>query len=145
MQKQLSEDGNDFQSRSRHKLGEILKFLYESPSNAICHILSNDDCSYSLMYHIVCEYCDYCDSQGDCRDIFSIERIVPAKEDPYKLVYKEEEQFLKEDFFWCYWFYDWCKIRPFHWCDIVNDKHCGYCGQETPPYGCKCKKEALAL
>lgn len=79
---------SDFSNRPRFKLGEILKYLHENPSNAICHILSNDDGTYSMMYHIVCEHCDHCDSQGDCRDIFQITKIDKVKENPYEEIDK---------------------------------------------------------
>lgn len=57
------------------------------PTNVITHVLANDDKTFSVMSHIVCEHCDYCDSQGDCRciDVTTV-RPVPAKEDPYELV-----------------------------------------------------------
>ncbi len=49
----------------------------------ISHLLDNGDGTYSVMCHIVCEWCDYCDSQGDCRlkpDCVP----VPYQDDPYQ-------------------------------------------------------------
>ena len=59
-------------------------------TNMISHILDNGDGTYSIMYHIVCEHCDYCDSQGDCREgpregHLSTVEPVPYKFDAYEL------------------------------------------------------------
>lgn len=54
----------------------------ENCGSMVCHLLSNDDETFSLLYHIVCEWCDYCDEQGDCRGIPDIQPIL-AKADPY--------------------------------------------------------------
>lgn len=58
--------------------------VLDRDSNAINHLISNDDGTYSIMFHIVCEHCDYCDSQGDCRGMTD-PVAVPAKPDPYEL------------------------------------------------------------
>lgn len=69
-----------FKQRARFDLKEATKFLHE-PSSMIRHLLINKDGTYSIMSHIVC---DYCDTQGDCR---GVERpvAVPAKQDPYEV------------------------------------------------------------
>jgi hypothetical protein len=36
-------------------------------SNMILHVMRNDDDSYSVVGHIVCEMCDLCYAQGDAR------------------------------------------------------------------------------
>jgi len=52
--------------------------------------LDNGDGTYSIMYHIVCEFCDYCEEQGDCRGRGDF--VTPlAKEDPYKLQNSQTE------------------------------------------------------
>lgn len=58
---------------------------YQTPM--IAHLLTNEDETYSIMYHINCEWCDYCEQQGDARGMLHGEVIVPmpAKENPYEL------------------------------------------------------------
>lgn len=64
----VSQDEIDsFESRLRMTREQATKLLVNSNSNMIAHLLDNQDGTYSLVYHIVCEYCDYCESQGDCR------------------------------------------------------------------------------
>ena len=73
-----------FADRTRHSLEDCKRDMLNSTSNAINHVLDNGDGTYSVMYHIVCEFCDYCEEQGDCRgrDDF----VTPlTKEDPYEL------------------------------------------------------------
>lgn len=40
------------------------------------HVIANDDGTFSVMSHIVCEWCDYCDQGGY--------GPFPAKENPYE-------------------------------------------------------------
>lgn len=52
----------------------------------VAHLLNNQDGTYSVMSHIVCDWCDYCDTQGDCRPMGNrpVEyEAVPYKPDPY--------------------------------------------------------------
>ena len=60
-------DTSDFECRQRMTLTEANQYLLNSQSNMIAHLLDNGDGTYSLLYHIVCEHCDYCYTQGDCR------------------------------------------------------------------------------
>ena len=48
------------EDRLKFKNYQDALLCYQKPSNAICHLLRNDDDTYSIMYHIVCEHCDYC-------------------------------------------------------------------------------------
>jgi hypothetical protein len=75
--------GSGFEDRARMTLEEA-RSVCERPTNVITHLLSNDDGTFSVMSHIVCEHCDYCDSQGDCRE--GGKAAVPAKDDPYEMV-----------------------------------------------------------
>jgi hypothetical protein len=68
------------------------------PSNMISHLLINDDATYSVVYHIVCEHCDYCDSRGVrlrrpgdpdygfCGEYFDADEPHPFKENIYEIV-----------------------------------------------------------
>lgn len=58
---------DNFESRLRMTKEQAMELLANSNSNMVAHLLDNQDGTYSLVYHIVCEYCDYCESQGDCR------------------------------------------------------------------------------
>lgn len=51
--------------------------------NMIIHLLSNDDGTFSLMRHIVCEHCHYCDVQGDCRCREDEVEATPYVKNPY--------------------------------------------------------------
>lgn len=73
----------NFDDRERMTLDDA-KFVAERPTNVITHLLSNDDGTFSVMSHIVCEHCDYCDSQGDCGS--GGKEPVPAKSNPYEIV-----------------------------------------------------------
>lgn len=48
-----------FENRERFSL-ETAREVYKL-SGSIRHILDNQDGTYSVMSHIVCEHCDYCD------------------------------------------------------------------------------------
>ena len=72
-----------FKNRDRYTETEARDILENTTSNVIMHLLDNEDGTFSIMGHIVCEHCDYCCSQGDARwerDIVA----VPAKRDPYE-------------------------------------------------------------
>lgn len=71
-----------FANRNRMSYEEAVE-ISSRPTNVITHLLRNeDDGSYSVMSHIVCEYCDYCDEQGDCRGVLHPTPCI-AKENPY--------------------------------------------------------------
>jgi lipoate synthase len=74
---------SNYEDRPRYTEEEARRILAEGACAAIMHLLLNDDGTFSIMYHIVCEHCDYCDSQGDARRKKDIE-AVPAKPDPYE-------------------------------------------------------------
>lgn len=71
-----------FGQRARFDLDEATRYLQE-PSGMVRHLLVNKDGTYSIMSHIVCEWCDYCTTQGDCRGV-ETPVAVPAKPDPYE-------------------------------------------------------------
>jgi hypothetical protein len=62
---------------------EAREDLLNTDSNMIRHLLDNGDGTFSIMEHIVCEMCDYCYSQGDCRGRTDNYLAVPFQEDPY--------------------------------------------------------------
>jgi hypothetical protein len=68
-------DNPRYDGRWRGTLDQA-RSIVDSPSNMISHILANDDGTFSVMSHIVCEFCDYCEAGG----------VVPfpAKADPYE-------------------------------------------------------------
>lgn len=49
-----------YNERSRMTLEQALKKKAE-PTNMISHLMRNEDETYSLVYHINCEFCDYCE------------------------------------------------------------------------------------
>jgi hypothetical protein len=53
-----------FEERQRMTHGEAMSLLVR-PSNAIEHLMDNGDGSYSIVFHIVCEHCDYCDAESE--------------------------------------------------------------------------------
>lgn len=71
----------NFNDRVRLPESTARKLLNE-PTNMIVHLLKNEDGTFSLMYHIVCDHCDYCDTQEDARSRPDV-RAIPAKENPY--------------------------------------------------------------
>lgn len=80
---------SDFANRWRGSKEEAIADL-RKPSNAIRHLLVNSDGTYSIMGHVVCEHCDYCEAEGDLAATAgdpehpTIEH--PAKADPYENV-----------------------------------------------------------
>ncbi len=79
-----------FAERRRMTRQEAEEALNED-SNMIAHLLENEDGTFSLMYHIVCEWCDFCDEQGDCRFSKGI-AACKAKEDPYENQRQKERE-----------------------------------------------------
>lgn len=75
-----------FADRARYSLEEVTE-IHKEPTNAITHVLDNGDGTYSLMYHIVCEHCDYCAAQNGVEGRWWDNNgfiIHPAKENPYE-------------------------------------------------------------
>lgn len=72
-----------YEDRFRYTEEEARRILVEGADAFIMHLLINDDDTFSIMQHIVCEWCDYCDSQGDARLKPDI-KAVTAKPDPYE-------------------------------------------------------------
>jgi len=77
------EEREEFENRPRYSEQEVRDWLTDVDSPMIWHLLKNEDGTYSVMGHIVCEHCDYCESQGDCRRRPEVE-AVPAKIRPYE-------------------------------------------------------------
>ena len=71
------------EDRPRFSEAEVREHLRDTKSSMVEHLLDNGDGTFSVMAHIVCEHCDYCTSQGDCRGEPDIE-AVPYKENPYE-------------------------------------------------------------
>lgn len=65
-----------FQGRTRMSYADAV-VLVEKPGNTIRHLLDNEDGTYSVMSHIVCEFCDYC---AESRGLLTVHK---AKADPY--------------------------------------------------------------
>lgn len=56
-----------FNDRERLSEEDAKSLILNSQSNMILHLVKNEDDSFSIVGHIVCEFCDYCETQGDCR------------------------------------------------------------------------------
>jgi len=86
-----------FADRDRGDLETVTKW-YKETSGWIPHMLLNDDGTYSIMLHINCEWCDYCEAEDAAsrvgiRNGWSLDRpplIHQAKEDPYENANKAE-------------------------------------------------------
>lgn len=57
---------SEFKDRPRFTLEEAQKIVGQG--NWIAHIMNNQDGTYSVMGHIVCEHCDYCDLENEWWD-----------------------------------------------------------------------------
>ena len=85
-----------FATRPRFSLVEARASLAK-PSNAICHLLDNQDGTFSIMSHINCEHCDYCDEYNNWWELKKTNGLTfaeickledppfVAKEDPYAI------------------------------------------------------------
>ena len=85
----------NYKNRPRFSLDEARR-SYKT-GNAIKHILDNQDGTYSMMSHINCEHCDYCDQYNDWYKSKKLEgfeyphisELDPptfiGQEDPYKM------------------------------------------------------------
>ena len=78
------------EERTRFSLEEVLKEV-DKPTNMITHAIKNPEGDYSIMGHIVCEWCDYCTEQENGI------RIHDFKDDPYEI---EEAGQREEDKEW---------------------------------------------
>lgn len=77
-----------FEDRPRYTYEEMIKEM-QKPEAWVKHALLNDDGTYSVMRHINCEWCDYCDAANAAYDsgLRSTEArpfIHMVKEDPYE-------------------------------------------------------------
>ncbi len=66
---------------------KIARELLMRPSPKITHLTINDDGTYSIVTHINCEWCDFCEDsvQGDCRGVYDA-KPVPSKMNIYENV-----------------------------------------------------------
>jgi hypothetical protein len=77
-----------FESRTRMSLDDAKKVI-KKITNRIPHVIDNQDGTYSVMSHINCETCDYCDARNQGykngkRDEELDFMIHIAQEDPYR-------------------------------------------------------------
>lgn len=57
---------SSYAKRDRLTEADARQKLANTESNMVQHLcLNEDDGSFSIMAHIVCEHCDYCDEQDD--------------------------------------------------------------------------------
>ena len=73
----------NFENRPRYAEKEARMALEHRAGSMVMHLLDNQDGTFSIMEHIVCEHCDYCTEQGDARLQRDIKAVV-AKADPYE-------------------------------------------------------------
>jgi len=73
----------NFIERERFNL-ETATEVYKRPSNTLRHLLDNGDGTYSVMGHIVCEWCDYCEVERNNKE--GVVTIHSAQENPYEKV-----------------------------------------------------------
>lgn len=55
---------SNFENRYKFKTWEEVLATYKQPTNVIQHILKNDDETFSIMTHIVCNTCNYCRNES---------------------------------------------------------------------------------
>ncbi len=81
----VTEESFSYENRPRFTEAEIRTYLAGEArkSNKIHHLLDNLDGSFSVLTHIVCEFCDYCVEQGDVRGEADA-LAEKAKPDPYQ-------------------------------------------------------------
>lgn len=78
----MKKEYTSFEYRARYTEKEAREEL-ANRGGAIYHLLYNDDGTFSIMFHIVCEHCDYCEEQGPVFDNAHTVMPVKAKPDPY--------------------------------------------------------------
>jgi hypothetical protein len=83
----LVSNGHDecsgYENRLRMDRPTADRFLTMHAGAKIMHLLDNEDGTFSILTHIVCEHCDYCHEQGDCRGKEDAVAL-PAKGNPYE-------------------------------------------------------------
>lgn len=70
-----------YDKRGRMTRAQLNQFVADYTGNCKIHALDNGDGTYSIMAHVVCEWCDYCKEQED----HGIE-LHDARPDPYARV-----------------------------------------------------------
>lgn len=78
------------EDRPRFTLDEALKEL-QLETFWIRHLLDNGDGTYSIMSHIPCDWCDYCETQGNAVGKVDIQ-AVPFQNDPREHIHKAYER-----------------------------------------------------
>ena len=80
----MKRTGNKEEERYRFTEEEARNWIdqYSKDAHQVVHLLLNEDGTFSLMGHVVCEWCYYCYAQGDIRGDHD---AVPVKyvNDPY--------------------------------------------------------------
>lgn len=70
--------------RPRYSFAKIEKYFRESESNTIDHVIYNEDTNdFSIMSHIVCEYCLYCEQENSDNIKFMSIKVSNYVENPY--------------------------------------------------------------
>lgn len=80
---------NGFKDRDRYGTYEEALEAYKKGTGWILHILVNEERDFSIMGHLVCEWCDYCDQRNlafkaGLRYSNDYPLVHMAKEDPYE-------------------------------------------------------------
>lgn len=69
-----------FETRTRMSLTDAIEQIGK-PTNTISHLTYNDDGTFSIVDHIVCEYCRFCEAENFPEnappDTFTIHRARP--------------------------------------------------------------------
>lgn len=71
--------------RPRFTLDRAME-IHTAPSPKVTHVVKNPEGDYSVMSHIVCEWCDYCEAEKQGAAIRGF------KEDPYETVEAGERE-----------------------------------------------------
>lgn len=76
--------------RPRYSFDKVEKHFREIDSNTINHVIYNEDTNdFSIMSHIVCEYCLYCEQENSSDISFMAIRVSNYVDNPYP-EYEEE-------------------------------------------------------
>lgn len=76
--------------RPRFSFGKIQDYFRNLNSNTIDHVIYNEDTDdFSIMSHIVCEYCLYCEKENSDDMKFMSIRVSNYTDNPYP-EYEEE-------------------------------------------------------
>lgn len=69
-----------FENRKRMSFNEAVE-AFEKPTNTISHLTYNDDGTFSIVDHINCEYCRFCEAENfpenASADTFTVHRARP--------------------------------------------------------------------